>query len=296
MSPTSPRTGLTGTASDDRREPDRRGGSGPGASPADDRTPTPGSDVRPVRAPPLPRTSERPVTLWLIAGAAVRDLAHRPRPVGGGPRLHRPRRHRHPRGHRQPASRLVDADRPAASTGSPPAGPSRSSASARSSPWWCSGAGATCSRSSAACSSSRSSAAIIYTNFARPRPYGVTVIGRWAGFSFPSPPVGRAGGRAHRRRVHPRRAGAPRQLAKLVVAVVLAIVAGPVCTSGSTIPPTSSSALILGDRRSGRSPSVGSRPTRPFPVAYRKGKTAHLDVTGAAGRGHPRGDRRPARR
>ena len=30
---------------------------------------------------------------------------------------------------------------------------------------------------------------ILYNNFTRPRPYGVTIIGRWSGFSMPSPPV-----------------------------------------------------------------------------------------------------------
>ena len=29
----------------------------------------------------------------------------------------------------------------------------------------------------------------LYESFARPRPYGVTIIGRWAGYSLPSPPV-----------------------------------------------------------------------------------------------------------
>ncbi|HEX6166349.1 MAG TPA: hypothetical protein VFZ30_06170, partial [Acidimicrobiales bacterium] len=29
----------------------------------------------------------------------------------------------------------------------------------------------------------------LYTNFTRPRPYDVTAIGRWAGYSSPSPPV-----------------------------------------------------------------------------------------------------------
>ena len=29
----------------------------------------------------------------------------------------------------------------------------------------------------------------LYDSFARPRPYGVTIIGRWAGYSLPSPPV-----------------------------------------------------------------------------------------------------------
>jgi hypothetical protein len=31
--------------------------------------------------------------------------------------------------------------------------------------------------------------ALLYNAFSRPRPFGVTIIGRWAGFSMPSPPV-----------------------------------------------------------------------------------------------------------
>jgi hypothetical protein len=30
---------------------------------------------------------------------------------------------------------------------------------------------------------------IVYSAFERPRPYGITILGRWAGYSLPAPPV-----------------------------------------------------------------------------------------------------------
>src|SRR5215207_7067446 len=66
---------------------------------------------------------------------------------------------------------------------------------------------------------------ILYRNFPRPRPYDVTAIGRWAGYSFPSPPVGVLAavlvGVAYA--LVP--AGRARRWAKVVIAAVLGVLA-----------------------------------------------------------------------
>ena len=137
---------------------------------------------------------------------------------------------------------------------------------------------------------------LLYDAFSRPRPYGVTTIGRWAGFSMPSPPVARPRRRPGRRSsTRWSSAGSPADVAKLVVAAVLAGLRRRPPLPGRRPP-------LRRDRRArpraspSRSPPSGcSRRTRSFPVAYRQGKTAHLDVARPPGRGHPPGGARPAR-
>ena len=123
---------------------------------------------------------------------------------------------------------------------------------------------------------------VLYTAYARPRPYGVTAIGRWAGFSFPSPPVVILSavlmGVVYTLVVP----GRPRQRAKYIVAGVLAVVCLSRMYLGVDHPFDLVLALIIGVGI----PVIAFRwftPNVAFPVAYKKGKTAHLDVTGKRG-------------
>ena len=121
-------------------------------------------------------------------------------------------------------------------------------------------------------------------NFAtrRPRPYGVTVIGDWVGFSMPSMPVAILAtcvmGVAYSLVVP----GRPRTWTKLGLGVLLAAVAFARLYLAVEHPSDIVWAVVLGVAI----PLVAFRwftPNEAFPVTYRRGKTAHLDVTGARG-------------
>ena len=122
----------------------------------------------------------------------------------------------------------------------------------------------------------------IYDAFSRPRPYDVTAIGRWAGFSSPSPPVvvlaailiGIVYGLVP--------AGRPRSRAKAAVAAGLAVFVLCRFYLGVDHPFDAAGALILGVAI----PLMAFRlftPNDYAPVTYGGGKTAHLDVTGRRG-------------
>ena len=122
----------------------------------------------------------------------------------------------------------------------------------------------------------------VYLLTKRPRPYGVTIIGDWIGFSLPSFPVAILAaclmGIAYSVVVP----GRPRDWAKLAVAVVLAAVAFARLYLGLEYPSDVVWAVVLGVAV----PLAAFRwftPNEAFPVTYRRGKTAHLDVTGARG-------------
>jgi tRNA A-37 threonylcarbamoyl transferase component Bud32/membrane-associated phospholipid phosphatase len=116
----------------------------------------------------------------------------------------------------------------------------------------------------------------------RPRPYGVTIIGDWIGFSLPSFPVAILAaclmGIAYSLVVP----GRPRTLAKLVIAVVLVVVAFARLYLAVDHPTDVVWAIVAGV-----AVPLGAfrwfTPNEAFPVTYRRGKTAHLDVTGARG-------------
>ena len=122
----------------------------------------------------------------------------------------------------------------------------------------------------------------IYNGFSRPRPYDVTAIGRWAGFSSPSPPVvvlaavlvGIVYGLVP--------AGRPRTRAKVAIAAVLAVFVACRLYLGVDHPFDDAGALALGVAV----PLMAFRlftPNDYAPVSYRRGKTAHLDVSGRRG-------------
>ena len=134
---------------------------------------------------------------------------------------------------------------------------------------------------------------LLYNAFSRPRPYDVTTIGRWAGFSSPSPPVVVFAAVLVAVIYSLVPAGVARGRAKLVVAgILLAFVVGaplPGCR-----PPV---------RRAGR-PGPGHRhpPRRLPPVHAQRGRAGRLPAGqdraprrhGPPGRGHPPGGARPA--
>jgi membrane-associated phospholipid phosphatase/tRNA A-37 threonylcarbamoyl transferase component Bud32 len=123
---------------------------------------------------------------------------------------------------------------------------------------------------------------ILYHDFSRPRPYDVTAIGRWAGFSFPSPPVAVLAtvlvGVAYS--LVP--AGRRRRRAKWAIAATLGLLAGARLYLGVDHPFDVLVGVVLGVAI----PLAAFRMFTPndlVPVTYGRGKTAHLDVDGARG-------------
>ena len=122
----------------------------------------------------------------------------------------------------------------------------------------------------------------VYMVTKRPRPYGVTIIGDWIGFSMPSFPVAILAaclmGIAYALVVP----GRPRGWAKLVITVVLVAVIFARLYLAVDHPTDVVWAAVLGV-----AVPLGAfrwfTPNEAFPVTYRRGKTAHLDVTGARG-------------
>jgi len=123
---------------------------------------------------------------------------------------------------------------------------------------------------------------LVYLLVRRARPYGVTIIGDWTGYAAPSFPiltvaVGLVG--LTYSMVVP---GRPRDWAKLVIAAVIALVAFARLYLAVDHPSDIVWAVVLGVAI----PLAAFRwftPNEAFPVTYRRGKTAHLDVTGARG-------------
>jgi tRNA A-37 threonylcarbamoyl transferase component Bud32 len=123
---------------------------------------------------------------------------------------------------------------------------------------------------------------LIYLSMRRPSPYGVTIIGDWTGFAAPSLPILTLAacliGFTYSMVVP----GRPRNWAKLATGVVIVIVAFARLYLAVDHPSDIIWAVILGVAI----PLAAFRwftPNEVFPVAYRRGKTAHLDVTGVRG-------------
>lgn len=122
----------------------------------------------------------------------------------------------------------------------------------------------------------------LYQLLARPRPYDVTILGRWAGFSMPAPPVAVLAmvlvGVAYTLVVP----GRPRSIAKWVIGGVLVVYALARLYLGTNHP----SDVLAGAALGVAIPLNAFRlftPNEVFPVNYRRGKTAHLDVGGRRG-------------
>ncbi len=122
----------------------------------------------------------------------------------------------------------------------------------------------------------------IYFGLSRPRPYGVTIIGSWGGYSGVSPPAAVVTiflmGIVYCLAVP----GRPRTYTKAAVAVVVAVF----CLARLYLAVDHVDDLLLGVALAVAIPVTAFRyftPNEAFPVAYRRGNTAHVDVTGRRG-------------
>jgi membrane-associated phospholipid phosphatase len=117
---------------------------------------------------------------------------------------------------------------------------------------------------------------------ARPRPIGVEIIGPWQGFSMPSRPLASLAvtliGIAYTLIPH----GRIRDAAKWVIAAVLLLAAVARIYLGVDYPTAAVFGAVLGVAI-GLTAFRWFAPNDLFPVTYRRGKAAHLDVSGRRG-------------
>jgi membrane-associated phospholipid phosphatase len=122
----------------------------------------------------------------------------------------------------------------------------------------------------------------IYVGLSRPRPYGVAIIGSWGGYSAPALVVAALtffGMGAVYCLVVP---GRPRSYAKAAVAAVVAAF----CLSRLYLAVDHPDDVLFGVGLGVAIPVTAFRfftPNEVFPVVYRRGRTAHVDVTGRRG-------------
>jgi len=122
----------------------------------------------------------------------------------------------------------------------------------------------------------------IYSGLSRPRPYGVPIIASWASYSAPSPPVANLTiflmGVVYCLAVP----GRPRSYAKVAATVAIALF----CLSRLYLGVDHPADALLGVALGVAIPVAAFRfftPNEVFPVVYRRGRTAHVDVTGRRG-------------
>jgi membrane-associated phospholipid phosphatase len=122
----------------------------------------------------------------------------------------------------------------------------------------------------------------IYSGLSRPRPYGITILSSWGGYSAPSPPVATLTivlmGAVYCLVVP----GRPRTYAKIVVAVVITLF----CLARVYLAVDHPDDVLFGVALGVAIPVTAFRwftPNEVFPVVYRRGRTAHVDVTGRRG-------------
>ena len=131
---------------------------------------------------------------------------------------------------------------------------------------------------------------LIASGLTRPRPYGVPAIAGWAGFSAPAISVTILTffliGIAYCLVVP----GRPRSYAKAVIAVIVTVL----CLACLYLAVDHVDDLLLGVALGVAIPVTAFRfftPNDLFPVAYRRGNTAHVDVTGRRGEAIRQGTR-----
>jgi hypothetical protein len=122
----------------------------------------------------------------------------------------------------------------------------------------------------------------IYSGLSRPRPYGVSIIDSWGGYSAPSPPVAALTfflmGAVYGLVVP----GRPRAYAKIAVAAVLTVF----CLARLYLAVDHPDDVLFGVALGVAIPVTAFRyftPNEVFPVVYRRGRTAHVDVGGRRG-------------
>jgi len=123
---------------------------------------------------------------------------------------------------------------------------------------------------------------LIYAGLSRPRPYGVPIIGSWGGYSAPAPPVVALTffliGALYCLVVP----GRPRSYAKAGVTAVVALF----CLSRLYLAVDHPGDVLFGVALGVAVPVTAFRfftPNEVFPVEYRRGRAAHVDVTGRRG-------------
>jgi tRNA A-37 threonylcarbamoyl transferase component Bud32/membrane-associated phospholipid phosphatase len=124
--------------------------------------------------------------------------------------------------------------------------------------------------------------ATMLTTLQRPRPYEVELLGRWAGYSMPSLPVTVLATFLVCTLYSLVPAGRYRTAGKWAICAILAITALSRLYLAQDHPTDALAGVILGVAV----PLAAFRlftPNDVFPVRYRRGRAAHLDVTGARG-------------
>jgi membrane-associated phospholipid phosphatase len=123
---------------------------------------------------------------------------------------------------------------------------------------------------------------LIYDGLSRPRPYGIIIIGSWGGYSAPSPPVATLTivlmGAVYCLVVP----GRPRTYAKATAAVIIALY----CLARVYLAVDHPDDVLFGVALGVAIPVTAFRfftPNEVFPVVYRRGKTAHVDIKGRRG-------------
>ena len=123
---------------------------------------------------------------------------------------------------------------------------------------------------------------LIYDALSRPRPYGVPIIGRWDGYSAPSPAVLTATFLLMAVVYCLVVPGRPRSVAKAAVAAVVAVFS----LSRLYLAVDHPDDVLFGVALGVAIPVAAFRfftPNEVFGVSYRRGRTAHVDVTGRRG-------------
>jgi membrane-associated phospholipid phosphatase/tRNA A-37 threonylcarbamoyl transferase component Bud32 len=116
----------------------------------------------------------------------------------------------------------------------------------------------------------------------RPRPYEVEILGRWAGFSLPSLPMTVLAAFLVSTAYSLVPAGRPRTIAKWVIAALVVVTAFSRLYLAQDHPTDILAGVIFGVAV----PLAAFRlltPNDVYPVRYKRGRPAHLDVTGSRG-------------
>jgi tRNA A-37 threonylcarbamoyl transferase component Bud32 len=130
--------------------------------------------------------------------------------------------------------------------------------------------------------------AVVGASIQRPRPFGVAIQTGWGGWALPSQPVTFLAGLLVGILYTLVPEGRWRNTGKWMAAALLALTAVGRVALGADAPTDELVAVAIGVTL----PLVGFRmatPSEVFPVTYRRGRSAHLDVTGARGMAIRRG-------
>jgi tRNA A-37 threonylcarbamoyl transferase component Bud32/membrane-associated phospholipid phosphatase len=111
----------------------------------------------------------------------------------------------------------------------------------------------------------------------RPRPYGVEILGGWAGFAMPSLPLAVLATFLIGTVYSNVPAGRPRQLGKLVVAVILVLVTLSRLYLAQDAPSDALFGVVIGVAVTLLAFRIFA-PNDVFPVTYHRGRAAHLDI------------------